>query len=258
MISSRTKPRIQSSFASNSGSVEKSHAMAPPCRIGSRGNLPGVLEMVLTVGVLGFVGFRLASAAGHSFTAAGRSTTAPIVRGIRWRHVWPAPLVLIAVLVVATLLLRVPGLDWGWWTALGGAGNPVTGTTDQTAGTPLEWIVPLVFLTMLLPAIPLFALAEERTFRRGCEQWSWPRRVRRTARVRAGARADRHPHRRGARPLVRGRLLHGRVPACLPGAPRPPGGRAGSARAHAVYNVIIVVLVLITVVLIATGAASEP
>ena len=31
-----------------------------------------------------------------------------------------------------------------------------------------------------------------------------------------------------------------------------------SARAHAVYNVIIVVLVLITVVLIATGAASEP
>ena len=73
---------------------------------------------------------------------------------------------LIAVLVVATLLLQVPGLDWGWWTALGGAGNPVTGTTDQTAGTPLEWIVPLVFLTMLLPAIPLFALAEERTFRR--------------------------------------------------------------------------------------------
>ena len=31
-----------------------------------------------------------------------------------------------------------------------------------------------------------------------------------------------------------------------------------SARAHAVYNVIIVVLVLITVVLIATGGASEP
>ena len=30
------------------------------------------------------------------------------------------------------------------------------------------------------------------------------------------------------------------------------------ARAHAVYNVIIVILVLITVVLIATGAASEP
>ena len=139
-----------------------------------------MLELVLTVGVLGFVGFRLATAAGHSFTSAGRSTTLPIVRGIRWRHVWPAPLVLTAVVVVATLLLRIPGLDWGWWTALGGGGNPVTGTTDQTAGTPLEWIVPLVFLTMLLPAIPLFALAEERTFRRGCEQWSWPRRVRRT------------------------------------------------------------------------------
>ena len=72
MISSRTKPRIQSSFASNSGSVEKSHAMAPPSQSARRGNLPGVVELVLTVGVLAFVGFRLAGAARHSFTAAGR------------------------------------------------------------------------------------------------------------------------------------------------------------------------------------------
>jgi hypothetical protein len=64
--------------------------------------------MVLTVGVLGFVGFRLASAAGHSFTAAGRSTTAPIIRGIRWRHVWPAPLVLIAAARRARCCSRFP------------------------------------------------------------------------------------------------------------------------------------------------------
>ena len=100
------------------------------------------MELVLTVGVLAFVGFRLAGAARHSFTAAGRSQTLPIVRGIRWRHVWPAPLVLTLVLVVASVLLLVPGLDWGWWSALGGAGNPVTGTTEQTSGTPLEWIIP--------------------------------------------------------------------------------------------------------------------
>jgi hypothetical protein len=217
-----------------------------------------VLELVLTVGVLGFVGFRLASAAGHSFTPAGRSTTAPIVRGIRWRHVWPAPLVLTAVVVVATLLLRIPGLDWGWWTALGGGGNPVTGTTDQTAGTPLEWIVPLVFLTMLLPAIPLFALAEERTFRRGCERWTWPRRVRRTVEFGLAHALIGIPIGVALALSCGGayfmavylrayRVHHQQREAVL-----------DSARAHAVYNMIIVVLVLVTVILIATGAATEP
>jgi hypothetical protein len=212
-----------------------------------------VIELVLTVGVLGFVGFRLASAAGHTFTAAGRSTVGPIVLGIRWRHVWPAPFVVGAVLVVATVLLQVPVLRWGWWTAIGGVGNPVTGTTDQTAGTPLEWIIPVIFLTLLVPAIPLFALAEERSFRRGCETWTWPRRVRRTiefglahavigipigvalALSCGGAyfmwvylRGFRHHHSQGEAVL-------------------------DSARAHAVYNALIVALVLTVVILFATG-----
>jgi hypothetical protein len=215
-----------------------------------------VLERVLTVGVLGFVGFRLASAASHSFTAAGRSTSAPIVRGIRWRHIWPAPLVLAVVLVVATVLLLVPGLDWGWWTALGGAGNPVTGTTDQTAGTPFEWIVPLVFLTMLLPAIPLFALAEERMFRRGCERWSWPRRIRRTIEFGLAHALIGIPIGVAlalscggayfmATYLRKFRTHHDQREAVLE-----------SARAHTVYNAFIVGLVLAAVVLIATGSAT--
>jgi hypothetical protein len=107
-----------------------------------------------------------------------RRRTALLVRGVRWRHVWPAPLLLVAVVTVASTLLLVPGLDWGWWSALGGYGNPVTGGTESTAGTTLEWLLPLAFVLLLLPALPLFAEAEERRFRLGAEHWSWPRRVR--------------------------------------------------------------------------------
>ena len=42
-----------------------------------------------------------------------------------------------ACIVVATPLLLVPGLDWGWWSALGGEGNPVFGSSTTTAGTVL-------------------------------------------------------------------------------------------------------------------------
>jgi len=232
--------------------------MAPPSRIGFHGNLPGVLELVLTVGVLGFVGFRLASAAGHSFTSAGRRTTAPILRGIRWRHIWPAPLVLISVLIVATALLQVPGLDWGWWTALGGAGNPVTGTTDQTAGTPLEWIVPLVFLTMLLPAIPLFALAEERMFRRGCEGWSWPRRIRRTLEFGLAHALIGIPIGVAIALSCGGAYFMATYLRAFRAHRDQREAVLESARAHAVYNVLIVLLVLAAVLLIATGRAAEP
>ena len=215
-----------------------------------------MFELVLTVGVLGFVGFRLAAAAGHSFTAQGRRTTVPLVRGIRWRHVWPAPLVLGVVIVVASVLVLIPGLSWGWWTAIGGEGNPVTGTTDQTAGTPLEWVVPLVFLCLLFVAIPLFALAEERTFRRGCESWSWARRVRRTIEF-------------GLAHAIIGIPIGVALALSCGGAyfvwcylrgyrahHRQSDAVLESARAHAVYNAVIVVLVLTAIVLMATGTVE--
>ena len=41
------------------------------------------------------------------------------------------------------LLMLVPGLDWGWWSAIGGEGNPVFGSTESTTGTAWEWLVPL-------------------------------------------------------------------------------------------------------------------
>jgi hypothetical protein len=137
----------------------------------------GGLNTVLTVGVLGFVGVRLVSGARYARTSAGRLLVVEIVRGIRWRHVWPVPLVLAGVVAVATPLLAIPGLDWGWWSALGGQGNPVFGSSSATSGSVWEWLIPLAFIALLVPALPLFAHAEEVIFRRGAEGWSGRRRA---------------------------------------------------------------------------------
>ena len=139
-----------------------------------------LLSTVLTVAVLGFMASRLVTGVRVSRSASGRAIVHDVVRRIRWRHVWPVPFVLAAVIAVATPLMMIPGLEWGWWSAIGGEGNPVFGSTDSTAGTVWEWLVPLVFMTLLLPALPLFAHAEERIFRRGAEHWSARRRALKT------------------------------------------------------------------------------
>jgi len=136
-----------------------------------------VLTAVLTASVLAFIGYRLVSAASlMARSAVLRQRVRTIVTGIRWRHLWPVPFVLSGVIVAAVALLEMPPLRFGWWTALGGLGNPVTGTTEQTTGTTLEWLVPLVFIVLLVPALPLFAFREEELFRLGAEDWSgWQR-----------------------------------------------------------------------------------
>jgi len=132
---------------------------------------------VVTFAVLGFMGVRLLTGVKVSRSSAGRSVVTAVRARLGWRHVWPVPLVLAAVLAVATPLMLVPGLNWGWWSALGGQGNPVFGSSDATAGTVWEWLVPLAFMALLIPALPLFAHAEERIFRAGAEHWSTRRRA---------------------------------------------------------------------------------
>ena len=139
-----------------------------------------LVNTVVTVAVLGFMASRLVGGVRVSRSIGGRAVVHAVLRRLRWRHLWPVPLVLAAVVAAATLLMAVPGLDWGWWTAVGGEGNPVFGASEATAGTIWEWVVPVVFMLMLIPALPLFAHAEERLFRRGAEHWSARRRVGKT------------------------------------------------------------------------------
>ena len=126
---------------------------------------------LLTVAVLAFVGFRLADAARQTFSSRGHVWR--LVAGLRPRHFLLAFPVLFAVLAVATPLLSVPGLDFGWWTELGGEGNPAVGVAPKSA-TPgvLETVIPAVFMTLLVIGLPLLVEGEEWVFRRGAQDRS--------------------------------------------------------------------------------------
>ena len=137
----------------------------------------GRLSNVISIVVLAAVGLRLVQAVTLSRSTRGRSLSRQVWTRLRWRHFWPVPFVLGGVLLVAIPLLMVPPLRWGWWSALGGGGNPVFGESETTSGTVWEWLIPLVFMALVVVALPLFANAEERMFRTGAQRWSTRRRV---------------------------------------------------------------------------------
>ena len=127
--------------------------------------------------VLAWFGSRLVVSFRRSVTSAARERSLALVRGLRLRHFLPVPLVLTLVVLAASGLTAIPPLDFGWWTAIGGQGNPAFGVTDRTAGTAFELIVPIVFVVLLLPALPLLVEREELAFRLGAETWSTPKRI---------------------------------------------------------------------------------
>jgi hypothetical protein len=136
------------------------------------------LSNVLSLVVLAVVGLRLVQAVTLSRSERGRSLSRQSWTGLRWRHIWPVPFVLGGVLLVAIpLLLYVPVLRWGWWSAIGGDGNPVFGSSSTTMGTVWAWLIPLIFMALVVLALPLFANAEERMFRMGAQRWSTRQRV---------------------------------------------------------------------------------
>jgi hypothetical protein len=130
------------------------------------------LSNVLSFVVLAVVGVRLVQAAKLSRSSRGRSLSRQVWTRLRWRHIWPVPFVLTGVLIVAVPLLMVPVLRWGWWSALGGDGNPIFGSSTATIGTVWAWLIPLVFMLLVIAALPLFANAEERMFRSGAQRWT--------------------------------------------------------------------------------------
>lgn len=205
------------------------------------------LTNILTFAVLGFMGVRLITGLRSSRSRQGRELVRDVVRGVRWRHVWPVPVVLGVVLVVATFVMGLPGLGWGWWSALGGQGNPVFGSNDATSGTVWQWIIPLVFIALLAPALPLFAYAEERMFRMGAEHWSKRRRALKVVQF-------------GLVHAIIGIPIGAALSLSVGGAYfmtvyLRAFGRTGSqrestlesTRAHTVYNAIIVVLVVVVI-----------
>lgn len=137
-----------------------------------------LLDLV-TVVVIAYIGSRLVVAARRVAQPDMRAHALAIVRGLRLRHFLMAPPVFALVVVTAVALLQIRPLQFGWWTAIGGQGNPVFGTTSRTENSPLAWIVPVVFLVLLIPALPIFAEREEQMFRQGAEHWTTGRRVRR-------------------------------------------------------------------------------
>jgi hypothetical protein len=133
---------------------------------------------LLSLAVLAFVGVRLFEAARFSLDRRGRVLW--LVQGLRWRHAaWALP-VWIGVAATALALSYVPGLDFGWWTAIGGNGNPALGSSSGSDGTGLVTWLPVVFVPLLVIAMPLLVEREERLFRLGAETRSGFANVRRS------------------------------------------------------------------------------
>ena len=137
----------------------------PPPTIGH--TPPVNLIDVLALAVLFVVGARLVEAARASVEARRKALT--VVRGLHARHFLLGLPVIVVVIGAAALLIQLPVLSFGWWTALGGEGNPVFGTTEQSLGV-LEVAVPVAFVSLLVVSLPLLVAREEWIFRRGAER----------------------------------------------------------------------------------------
>lgn len=123
------------------------------------------LADALSVLVLAFVGVRLVEAARISIDR--RHRTWQLVRGLERRHFLLAVPVWLGVVTVYVVLAEIPGLEFGWWYAIGGDGNPALGSTSAGGGA-LDWL-PLVFIPVLALALPVLVESEERMFRLGAE-----------------------------------------------------------------------------------------
>jgi hypothetical protein len=211
-----------------------------------------VLLDLATVAVLAFIGFRLVEASRYATTRHARRHTVEILRGLRAQHFLLAIPVIGLVVVAFVLLLQVPGMSFGWFTVIGGEGNPVFGASDSTAGTPFEVIVPIVFMALLIPALPLLVEREEYLFRRGSEHRSTARRIWRGVLFGAVHAVIGVPIGAALALSIGGWYF---TWAYLRGYRRggPTAALLESTRSHLAYNAIIVALVLVGVV----GGALE-
>lgn len=97
-----------------------------------------------------------------------------VLRGMRPRHLLPAPLVLGAAAALGYVLSKYVGgpFNWGWWSAMGGSGNVILGNNEQLFGAAGSAWIGRVMLVVIAVLMPNLVTWEERLFRRGIERRS--------------------------------------------------------------------------------------
>jgi hypothetical protein len=198
---------------------------------------------LLTVGVLLVVGVRLIEAARSTVTA--RRRTWNVVRGLRVRHFRDGAPIIIAVVVTAFVLIQFPVLSFGWWTAIGGVGNPVIGTTERSFGI-FDVLVPAFFGGLLLVGLPLLVAREEYVFRRGAEQRSTSDNVGRSLLFGLAHAVIGIPIGAALALSIGGIYLTNCYLRGWRSTRTQAGALVESTRAHLAYNLTIVVLVLVS------------
>jgi hypothetical protein len=208
---------------------------------------------LLTVAVLAVVGVRLFEAARSSIEAHGK--TLAVVRGLRWRHFVRAVPVVLLIVPTAWALIQLPVLSFGWWTMLGGEGNPVVGVTDKDYGI-VSVVIPLFFIGLLIVGLPLLVAREEWVFRRGAERRGTIVNVGRSLLFGLAHAVVGIPIGAALALSIGGLYLTWCYLEGWKETRSHSGALLESTRAHLAYNLTIITLVLISlVVLFATGTA---
>lgn len=208
---------------------------------------------LLTVAVLAVVGLRLFEAARSSVEAHGK--TLAVVRGLRWRHFVLAVPVVLLIVPTAWVLIQLPVLSFGWWTMIGGQGNPVVGVTDKDYGI-VSVVIPLFFIGLLIVGLPLLVAREEWVFRRGAERRGSVDNVGRSVLFGLAHAVVGIPIGAALALSIGGLYLTWCYLEGWRETRSQSGALLASTRAHLAYNLTIITLVLISLlVLLATGNA---
>lgn len=205
---------------------------------------------VLTLLVFTVIGVRLFEAARSSVER--RGPMFEVLRGLRWRHVIGAVPVLVLVIGTAAILIQLPYLSFGWWSALGGEGNPVFGTTNRSFG-PLDVIIPIAFASLLIVGLPLLVSREEWVFRRGAERRTLGDNLGRSLFFGTAHAVIGIPIGAAIALSIGGVYLTWCYMEGWKRTRTQAGALLESTRAHLAYNLLIVVLVALAVAVLALG-----
>lgn len=208
---------------------------------------------LLTVAVLAVVGVRLFEAARTSVGSHRKALG--VVQGLRRRHFLRAIPVVALIVSTAFVLIQLPVLSFGWWSAIGGEGNPVVGVSNRDLGIA-SVVIPLFFIGLLIVGMPLLVAREEWVFRRGAEERGTAVNLGRSVLFGLAHAVVGIPIGAALALSIGGLYLT----RCYLNGWKETRSQTGalleSTRAHLAYNLTIVALVLVSLlVLVATGTA---